>query len=116
LIFSEEQLTVSHFVDWREHRGSQAEKFYKRTLWQGEHVMVGLNCLEPGQTQRAHAHEGADKFYFVLEGRGRFTVGAEEQDAEAGALVIAPAGVTHAVTNTGDELLSLLVAIAPGIK
>jgi len=107
---------MTYFLDWREHAGAQALKFYKRTLWQGEHVQVGLNCLEPGQQQRAHAHEGADKFYFVLEGRARFIVGDEEREAEAGALVIAPAGIEHGVTNTGDTRLSLLIAIAPGIK
>ena len=107
---------MSRFIDWREHQGAQALKLYKSTLFEGEHVMVGLNCLEPEQTQRTHAHEGADKFYFVLEGRGRFNVGAEEREASAGTLVIAPAGIEHGVTNTGDERLSLLVAIAPGIK
>lgn len=107
---------MDYFVDWREHAGARDEKFYKTTLWQGEHVMVGLNCLEPNQTQSTHAHEGADKFYFVLEGRGRFTVGDEELEREAGALVFAPASVAHGVTNTGDARLSLLVAIAPGIK
>ena len=107
---------MTHFLDWREHTGEAAEKFYKTTLWQGEHVMIGLNCLETGQTQRAHAHAGADKFYFVLEGRGRFTVGDEEREALTGALVVAPAGVEHGVTNTGETRLSLLISIAPGIK
>ena len=107
---------MTHFLDWREHAGARADKFYKQTLWEGEHVMVGLNCLEPGQTQRAHAHEGADKFYFVLEGRGHFRIGDEEREAAEGALVFAPAGVEHGVTNAGGSRLSLLVAIAPGIK
>jgi mannose-6-phosphate isomerase-like protein (cupin superfamily) len=107
---------MSHFLDWREHTGEQKEKFYKSTLWQGAHFMVGLNCLEAGQSQRTHAHADADKFYFVLEGRGRFTVGEEERDAETGALVVAPAGIEHGVTNTGAARLSLLIAIAPGIK
>jgi mannose-6-phosphate isomerase-like protein (cupin superfamily) len=107
---------MSYFLDWRERTGEQAEKHYKTTLWQGAHVMVGLNCLEPGQAQRAHAHEGADKFYFVLEGRGQFVVGDEEREALAGALVIAPAGIRHGVTNTGETRLSLLIAIAPGFK
>ena len=107
---------MNYFVDWRERAGANEEKFYKTTLWQGEHVMVGLNCLEPNQTQRVHAHQGADKIYFVLEGSGRFTIGDEEREADAGTLVLAPAGVPHGVTNTGAERLSLLVAIAPGIK
>ncbi len=78
--------------------------------------MIGLNCLEAGQIQSVHAHDGADKFYFVLEGRGRFTVGEQEQQLEAGALVMAPAGVPHGVSNAGDSRLSLLIGIAPGIK
>ncbi len=107
---------MDYFLDWREHAGAQGEKFYKTTLWQGEHVMVGLNCLEPNQTQNVHAHEGADKFYFVLEGTGQFTVGTEGRAAQAGELVIAPAGVPHGVKNSGAERLSLLVAIAPPFK
>lgn len=107
---------MSYLFNWREHVGAQAEKYYKTTLWQGEHVMIGLNCLEPGQTQNIHAHEGADKFYFVLEGTGRFTVADEETDAAAGSLIAAPAGIPHGVTNSGDGRLSLLVTIAPRFK
>ncbi len=107
---------MEYFLNWKEHAASQAEKFYKATLWQGDHVMVGLNCLDPQQSQSVHAHQGADKFYFVLEGRGRFTIGDVEHEAAPGELVIAPAGVPHGVTNKGSERLSLLVAIAPGIK
>jgi quercetin dioxygenase-like cupin family protein len=107
---------MNYFIDWREHSGANLEKFYKATLSQTDHVMVGLNCLEANQVQSVHAHQGADKFYFVLEGRGRFTVGDEEREAAAGVLVIAPAGVPHGVANAGTERLSLLVAIAPGIK
>ena len=107
---------MSNFLNWRDFEGSRAEKFFKTTLWQGDHVMIGLNCLEPRQTQPVHAHDGADKFYFVLSGRGSFTVGDEERIVEAETVVIAPAGVPHGVTNAGDDRLSLLIAIAPGIK
>ncbi len=107
---------MPHFIDWHAHAGAQPEKFFKTTLWPGTHVMLGLNCLEPNQTQSVHAHQGADKFYFVLEGNGQFTVGDEDREASAGTLVIAPAGVPHGVANVGEGRLSLLVGIAPGIK
>ena len=107
---------MNHFLNWQEHVGSQADKFYKTTLWQGEHVMIGLNCLQPGQTQKVHAHDGADKFYFVLEGHGKFIVGEEEREADTGSLVVAPSGIPHGVTNVGDVRLSLLVTIAPPFK
>jgi quercetin dioxygenase-like cupin family protein len=104
---------MDHFLDWREHAGASLEKFYKATLWQGERMMIGLNCLEPGQTQKIHAHDGAEKFYFVLEGSGLFTLADEEKAAGVGSLVVAPAGAPHGVTNNGEQRLSLLVAIAP---
>lgn len=103
-------------IDWRQHTGANVEKFFKTTLWKGAHVMVGLNCLEPNQTQPVHAHEGSDKFYFVLEGQGRFVVGDTENEATVGALIVAPAGVPHGVSNSGKDRLSLLVGIAPGMK
>ena len=104
---------MNYFLNWNDHTGSQAEKFYKTTLWQGDQVMVGMNCLEANQRQDTHAHQGADKFYFVLEGRGSFIVGNEERDAEQGSLIFAPAGIPHGVSNSSSERLSLLVAIAP---
>ena len=107
---------MNYFIDWREHTGVHADKFFKTTLWQGEHLTVGLNCLEPNQIQSVHAHEGADKVYFVLEGRGRFTLGDQERNAKAGTLVVAPAGIPHGVKNIGSERLSLLVAIAPRVE
>jgi quercetin dioxygenase-like cupin family protein len=104
---------MNHFLNWLDHVGSQPEKFYKTTLWPGDHMMVGLNCLEPGQTQKIHAHDGAEKFYFVLEGCGRFTVGDEEKEAAAGSLVVAGRGIPHGVTNNGSARLSLLVVMSP---
>jgi quercetin dioxygenase-like cupin family protein len=107
---------MQHFLDWREHAGSQPEKFYKSTLWQGDHMMVGLNCLEPGQEQKVHAHADADKFYYVLQGEATFTIGGERRDIPAGMVALAPAGIPHGVTNNGEQRLSLLVAISPPIK
>jgi mannose-6-phosphate isomerase-like protein (cupin superfamily) len=107
---------MNYFFNWQDHAGLQADKFYKTTLWQGEHASVGLNCLEPGQTQKVHTHDGADKFYFVLQGIGKFTVGDQQTDAGAGTLVVAPSGIAHGVTNTANDRLSLLVTIAPPFK
>jgi quercetin dioxygenase-like cupin family protein len=107
---------MDYFLKWQSHAGSQPEKFYKTTLWQGDHLTVGLNCLEPGQSQKIHAHDGADKFYFVLEGSGNFTVGNEQQDAGEGMLIVAPAGVPHGVANNSTERLSMLVGISPLFK
>jgi mannose-6-phosphate isomerase-like protein (cupin superfamily) len=73
-------------------------------------LLVGLNCLEPGQGQRVHAHAGADKFYLLLSGRASVVVGEETRDVEAGDLVCAPAGVPHGVA-TAYERTVMLVGI-----
>jgi quercetin dioxygenase-like cupin family protein len=96
-----------------EHVGLNAEKFYKTTLFQSEALLLGLNCLEPGQVQKPHDHADQDKFYYVVEGNGRFQLGNDQITASAGEVVLAPAGVVHGVTNEGNGRLTLLVGIAP---
>lgn len=104
---------MNHFKDYREHVGISPNKHYKTTLFESARLLLGLNALEPGQTQAVHVHEDQDKFYFVLEGAGEFVVGAETQRAGPGVAVWAPAGVEHGVTNVGSQRLVLLVGIAP---
>ena len=104
---------MTPFADYREHIGSQAEKFYKTTLFASERLLLGLNCLDPGQTQSVHTHDNQDKFYFVLEGEGEFTVGEKVQRAGPGVTVWAAADVPHGVANRGRDRLVLLVGIAP---
>ena len=94
-------------------KGTAAEKFYKTTLFRAEALMLGLNCLEPGQVQQPHVHDDQDKFYYVVEGEGRFWLAEEQFLAEAGEVVWAPAGLSHGVENNGNSRLTLLVGIAP---
>jgi quercetin dioxygenase-like cupin family protein len=96
-----------------DHVGLSHEKYYKTTLFRGDALLLGLNCLEPGQEQRPHTHEGQDKFYYVVEGHGRFQCGDDLLTASAGDLVWAPARVPHGVVNVGDGRLTLLMGIAP---
>jgi len=102
-----------NFVAYTERVGSLPDKQFKATLFQSGRLMLGLNCLEPGQAQRAHVHAEQDKFYFVVEGTGEFEVGDESRAAGEGMVVWAPAGVSHGVVNRGEKRLVLLVGIAP---
>ena len=104
---------MSNFVDYRDRVGSNPDKQFKATLFQSGRLMLGLNCLEPGQSQHTHTHADQDKFYVVAEGTGEFVVGDETRRAGEGMVVWAPAGVTHGVTNTGSKRLVLIVGIAP---
>lgn len=104
---------MSNFLSYRDRVGSKPDKQFKATLFESGRLMLGLNCLEPGQAQRVHTHADQDKFYFVAEGVGEFVVGDETREAGEGMVVWAPAGVTHGVTNTGSRRLVVLVGIAP---
>lgn len=103
----------SYLTDYRDHVGASPRKFYKATLFSGDFLMIGLNCLEPGQVQAVHDHADQDKVYVVLEGVGRFTVGEAEQEAGPGCVVWAPAGLLHGVRNTGHGRLVILAGMAP---
>lgn len=102
-----------NFADYRDFIGSSPEKFFKATLFQSGNLLLGLNCLEPGQAQPEHAHAGQDKFYFVLEGEGEFSVGDERRTLGPGGVAWAPAGQPHGVRNDGEHRLVILVGIAP---
>lgn len=104
---------MSNFEHYQEHTGSRPDKFFKSTLFQSPRILLGLNCLEPGQTQAVHDHDHQDKFYFVIEGEGEFTVGDEVRTVGAGYAVWAAAGIPHGVTNHGSRRLTILVGMAP---
>jgi len=90
-----------------------AEKMGKATIFRSERIMVGLNCFEPGQEHKLHAHAGMDKVYHVLSGRGRFLLEDREVAMEAGVMLIAPEGIAHGIRNDGTERLVVLAILAP---
>lgn len=96
-----------------EHTGSHAQKFFKTTLFRSDALLLGVNCLEPGQEQSPHDHADQDKFYYVVEGTGNFWLGEERIIAGPEAVIWAPAGLVHGVANEGSTRLTLLVGIAP---
>ena len=71
------------------------------------------HLLEPGQEQKRHAHSGADKIYFGVEGTGRFHIGDDERDLGPDQIVLAPADVDHGLRNESQSRLVVLVFMAP---
>ena len=91
----------------------QTEKMAKVDVVSSKHLICGLNCFEPGQVQKAHAHKGAEKLYMVLEGTGEFSVGAEKRVLKTGDLLHVPEDVDHGVVNTGSGRLAVMIVITP---
>ena len=89
------------------------EKMGKSTIFMSERMLVGLNAFEPGQEHALHGHANQDKVYHVLQGSGLFLLEEENIEMDAGAMLVAPAGVPHGVRNTGTDRLVVLVFMAP---
>jgi hypothetical protein len=55
-------VTMDFVKEVNDHVGVRADKFYKTTLFGSDALLLGLNCLEPGQVQSPHKHAHQDKF------------------------------------------------------
>jgi quercetin dioxygenase-like cupin family protein len=88
-------------------------KMQKINVFETPRFFFDVYCLEPGQSQKPHRHEGADKVYAVLEGEVRATVGGESGVVREGQAVLAPAGADHGIENTSQARASVLVFMAP---
>ena len=93
----------------------QPDKMAKVDVVSSPRMICGLNCFEPGQSQKVHAHSGADKLYYVVEGSGQFIVGAETRTLGVGELLYVPEELPHGVTNSGPDRLVVAIVIAPNI-
>lgn len=99
---------VNFFPDVAARAVFAALKMQKLDCFATPRLRLGLNCFEPGQSQKAHAHEGADKFYLVLSGKATVTVGDETREVGAGDLVFAPEGVPHGVPAAHERTVMLI--------
>lgn len=101
------------FKAYEDFRTFCPDHYGKTTLFENEHMLVGLNCLEAGQCMDKHAHAHQDRFYVVLEGKGRAWVGDQSAETSQGAVIWVPSNHTHRLENTGSERWVLLVGITP---
>ncbi len=94
---------------------TRGDKMAKHNLFETARCFADVYVLAPGQAQPVHRHEGEDKFYYVLSGRGRVTSGDAAHDVSPGSIVFCPAGDPHGVANdaTAEQNLRLLVFMAP---
>lgn len=85
----------------------------KLDAFRSERLFVGLNCLGRGQAQRVHTHDSADKFYLVIHGKARITIGAESRDLAPGSMAWAPAGVPHGIAEALEDTVIVVVMAPP---
>src|ERR671918_315679 len=97
------------WVNVSEYKRFSPEKFQKNNLFETERMFCDVYCFEPGQEQTPHKHQGTDKVYYVLEGKGLVQIGAERRELLPGMAAHASSGEEHAVENPGPDRLVMLV-------
>jgi quercetin dioxygenase-like cupin family protein len=101
-----------HFRSVAELAGFSSEKMFKADLFSSPRLFVGLNCFQRGQSQKVHVHADSDKFYVVLSGKARMTVGEDTREVGEGSVVWAPADLPHGVDEALEPTI-MLIAMAP---
>ena len=71
---------------------------------QGAPFSAYIVKAEPGQGPPLHKHPYVE-VAFTIEGCATITVGDEEREVKAGAIVVIPADTPHRFVNTGDTTL-----------
>ena len=70
------------------------------------------DVLEPGASIGAHRHEGDDELYIILDGHGTARIDGEEVPVERGDALLTRSGHSHALVNSYDGDMRLLVVCA----
>jgi oxalate decarboxylase/phosphoglucose isomerase-like protein (cupin superfamily) len=73
-------------------------------------LIFGIAKLDPGKIHLLHHHEGASELYYVLKGKGKFTVDEEVFDATPGTGIYMPPGTKHRIENVGEVTLEFFFA------
>ena len=99
-------------AEWEDPAGSWEGHFEGKDLGTGITVLfVVLDA--PGGGPKRHTHP-YDEVFILREGRGRYYVGDDVIDAEAGDVVLAPAGIPHTFENLGPgRMVSTDIHLSP---
>ncbi len=86
-----------------------------RAVYSSEEAMIVHITVEPGGFVAPHVTP-IDMEFFVMEGRGIFSLGDESIESEAGYLIPSPKGIPHGMKNPGPGLLKVLAVKNPRPK
>jgi mannose-6-phosphate isomerase-like protein (cupin superfamily) len=98
-------------------RGGQGTAMYRRALDPSVFLTnwsyVDHLVLPPGASEGLHRHAGVEEVYYVIDGSGEVTVGAESSPIQKGDGVPLQLNDTHAFRNTGTgDLEFMIIGIA----
>ncbi len=92
------------------HGGGLATMLFDSSELQGI-LFFAYAVLKPGKVIESHI-DPYEEIYYLLQGQGVMTVGAEQQKVSAGDAIWLPYGVPHSLLNDGNEDCVTLVTAA----
>lgn len=102
-----------NYCDYQDKVAYSQEKANKVALGETAHGRATLWCLLSGQGIKPHVHAG-DHYWVVLEGNGDYLAeGSAPVAVGPGVVLVAPAGESHGIINTGSDGL-VFVSISAG--
>jgi mannose-6-phosphate isomerase-like protein (cupin superfamily) len=93
--------------------GSEIRPLIDRTTSSIERCSLAEEVLPVGASVGRHHHIETEEIYYILEGRGRMTVGEEVREVETGDAVFIPRRETHTLENTGKTAMTILLVCGP---
>ena len=103
-------ITACNYRDQVAYSDAKANKVI---LSEAAHARTTLWCLKPGQHIHAHVHAG-DHVWVILEGEALFlSEGQPGLPVKAGSIVVAAAGISHGIDNTGTTGL-VFISVSAG--
>jgi quercetin dioxygenase-like cupin family protein len=94
---------VAEVFDLHGLKAFAADKRVRKMLFKTDQLWSEIACYEPGQSTPMHHHPKEEEAIFVLEGSATMSVGGEEHQVPAGAIIKFPANVPHDVRNLGAQ-------------
>ena len=90
-------------IDVKSYARCSQDAFMPSIAYVSPSLKVPVICLMPGQG--IPPHPGAIGMFYVLEGRGTFTLGEQKIDISVGSLIIVPSGEIRGISPSEKLLL-----------
>jgi len=101
--------TVS-IKDIREFGGNELLKKVPLTT---DKIIFNTYFLSPRQVLKLHKHPASDELFYIIEGRGEFTVGNDRVMVDSGSVIYGPADIPHGIVDSGDSPVVMISVQAP---
>jgi mannose-6-phosphate isomerase-like protein (cupin superfamily) len=90
-----------------------ANNYFRRVVETGEKMQVVLMSIAPGEEIGMEVHPDNEQFLLSVAGRGKVILNGEENEFNAGDMVLVKAGMEHNFITVGNEPMKIITLYSP---